>query len=277
MTSLEVARPTIQRLVSVLSKALGVEVAVIDEQCHLVASTGTYVERKGRDVHAPFVREVLVRGEVIASEPGRMNLCVGCRFQERCPATVEISSCIRGEHTSPLGVLSLTSFTDEGRRRLNRHRDVFQDLLNELSGLIAAIAEQTRAETAIAGAERASSLRRVPRRPDAVTVVTLDDIKGESPAIRSVKESVGRVARGTSTILLMGETGTGKEMFARAIHHLSDRRAFPFVAVNCAGFPETLLESELFGYEEGAFTGARKGGNPADSSSPTGGPFSSTK
>lgn len=91
---------------------------------------------------------------------------------------------------------------------------------------------------------------------------TLDDIIGQSPAFLEVKEKVRRVASTDSTVLIRGESGTGKELFARAIHEHSHRRRGPFIAINCSAIPESLLESELFGYEEGAFTGARKGGKP---------------
>lgn len=89
---------------------------------------------------------------------------------------------------------------------------------------------------------------------------TFQDIKGASPAIRKTREIARRVAGSSASIMLDGESGTGKELFAQAIHNASPRRERPFIAVNCAALSETLLESELFGYEEGAFTGAKKGG-----------------
>ena len=94
---------------------------------------------------------------------------------------------------------------------------------------------------------------------------TFEDIIGTSAAIVKLKawaEAAEAAAAAASTVLVEGESGTGKELFAQAIHAASARRNFPFVAVNCAALPETLIERELFGYEDGAFTGARKGGNP---------------
>ncbi len=83
-----------------------------------------------------------------------------------------------------------------------------------------------------------------------------DQIIGESPAIRSVLDKVECVASTDATVLVRGETGTGKELIAHAIHNLSSRRERPFIKLNCAAIPFDLLESELFGHEKGAFTGA---------------------
>ncbi|HEX7227427.1 MAG TPA: sigma-54 dependent transcriptional regulator, partial [Candidatus Binatia bacterium] len=81
-------------------------------------------------------------------------------------------------------------------------------------------------------------------------------ILGESETLKRAVSETQRVAQTEATVLLLGESGTGKELFARAVHHLSARRDNPFVAINCAAIPETLIENELFGHERGAFTGA---------------------
>ena len=87
-----------------------------------------------------------------------------------------------------------------------------------------------------------------------------DSIKGSHPKLMDAINISKKVAHSSSTVLLLGESGTGKELFAGAIHNYSDRKYKPFIAINCATLPENLLESELFGYEEGSFTGAKKGG-----------------
>jgi propionate catabolism operon transcriptional regulator len=115
----------------------------------------------------------------------------------------------------------------------------------------------------------ASAIERVDRnlrsrnRPRRFTArYQLADIVGESPPVRLARSLAERYARTDATVLITGASGTGKELFAQGIHGASARRDRPFVAINCAALPETLLESELFGYDEGAFTGSRRGGKP---------------
>ncbi len=91
---------------------------------------------------------------------------------------------------------------------------------------------------------------------------SFDEIIGNSEAMNDAKELATRIATSNSTVLLTGESGTGKELFAQAIHGMSPRKNNPFIAVNCAAIPGELFESELFGYEPGAFSGAKKEGKP---------------
>ncbi len=93
-------------------------------------------------------------------------------------------------------------------------------------------------------------------------IYTFDKIIGQSDKFLKIIEYAKKISDSKSSILIMGESGTGKEIFAQSIHNYSSRRDEPFVAINCAAIPKNLIESELFGYEEGAFTGAKKGGHP---------------
>src|SRR5580704_15926769 len=97
---------------------------------------------------------------------------------------------------------------------------------------------------------------RVPQNEGNRLDCAFEEIIGRSPALKSVLVDVERVSPTDSTVLVLGETGTGKELIARAIHNISARRGRPFVNLNCAAIPFDLLESELFGHEKGAFTGA---------------------
>ncbi len=110
--------------------------------------------------------------------------------------------------------------------------------------------------------ERARLQKALEREVDESAMEAITEIIGESPAMQRVFDELRQVAPLKSTVLLRGESGTGKELVARAVHTLSPRKDKPFIKVNCAALPETLLESELFGHERGAFTGAtqeRKG------------------
>jgi propionate catabolism operon transcriptional regulator len=108
--------------------------------------------------------------------------------------------------------------------------------------------------------EADNRLRIQQRRQQNTARHTFADLLGQSPSLMGAMATARRYAQTDLGVLLLGESGTGKELFAQAMHNESTRRGKPFMAVNCAAFPETLLEGELFGHEEGAFTGARRGG-----------------
>lgn len=90
---------------------------------------------------------------------------------------------------------------------------------------------------------------------------SIEDILGQSYLIKICKEEIKKISKVNLNVLITGESGVGKELFAQSIHSESERKNMPFVSINCSAIPENLLESEFFGYEEGAFTGAKKGGN----------------
>ncbi|MBN1988319.1 MAG: sigma-54-dependent Fis family transcriptional regulator [Bacteroidales bacterium] len=144
--------------------------------------------------------------------------------------------------------VSLVGFPGEGRYVMNAMPILFPD--GELEGVVLTFRDMKRVYSVV---NKFTGMN---------ARYTFDDIIGASESIRRIIDFAQHVSDSPSTILITGESGTGKEVFAQAIHNHSSRRDSGFVAVNCGAIPETLIESELFGYEEGAFTGARKGGRP---------------
>lgn len=349
MTDLKNITPILKDIISIVSDTLQVESAVIDNQYNLVAYSDNYLKYKGKEVHGIFVQKVFEQGEIIVSEPGKMPICQGCRFQQNCPAITEMLSCIKIED-SPLGVISLSCFNTEGKTRFNNNFDVFEKTIKRISSLITDIIERDKRSYYMSNYKKImqtamdltqdgiicvdndgkiidynkSAQRQInsiclngesiydlkpfdklvnmqeklysdlhvkingkgffvsgypvkdPERfygtilklsskdrsneENDRSYEYLENIKGKSSEIILVKTKVEKISKSTSTVLIVGETGTGKELFAKAIHYCSKRKDKPFIAINCAAIPENLLESELFGYEEGAFTGAKRKG-----------------
>jgi formate hydrogenlyase transcriptional activator len=147
--------------------------------------------------------------------------------------------------TLSVGSLSEAAFTEEDAR-----------VLTQVTNQIAIAVENALAYRQIAELKDKLSEEKLYLQDEIRTEYNFEEIIGESPALKKVLEQLQTVAPTDSTILLLGETGTGKELIARAIHNLSTRRERTLVKVNCAAIPTGLLESELFGHEKGAFTGA---------------------
>ena len=161
----------------------------------------------------------------------------------------------------PLDAVLQTLTADEGRIITRGHRTIVANMLPLFEDGVPAGAVLTCQETA--AVQRTDRRIRSSTRPSSFTAkYRLSQLIGDTPAMKNVVRLAEIYAHNDSTVLIAGESGTGKELCAQGIHNASRRRKGPFVAINCAAFPETLLESELFGYEEGAFSGSRKGGKP---------------
>jgi formate hydrogenlyase transcriptional activator len=152
--------------------------------------------------------------------------------------------------SGPLGVITM------GSRRPNNFGQADLDLLSQISNQIALAVDNALAYGRLNASAARLEEERLYLESELETEYNFEDIVGKSAAIRKVLEQVAIVAPTSSTVLLHGETGTGKELVARAIHNLSPRRQRTFVRLNCAAIPSGLVESELFGHEKGAFTGA---------------------
>ena len=347
MTQLESVRSGIEHFVSAAAEAFRVEAAVFNQESSLFFCTPTYLKKKGNAVHYAFIQDVIVNGSVLVTEPGKMPSCIGCRFNEHCPSTMEILCCIHSG-TEVAGVISFTSFTKEGQKRISENTDIYLNAVTKLSSLIGEYLQQFSGDSTAADTEKlieslmslceqpllltdpngvvlrynqladkilkfcnvsSTSLRQIFSEDMARRITSGNDLFekkasigentakvttrsiysqnhlhsilvrlsnefyenlpesgaferliGSSHAFVHIQNLIKRVADSPTPILITGETGTGKELVARSFHEQSRRNKYPFVAINCSSIPETLFESELFGYEEGSFTGAKKGG-----------------
>lgn len=347
MTQLENVCSGIEHFVSAAAEAFRVEAAIFNQECSLFYCTPTYLKKKGNAVHYAFIQDVIVNGSVLVTEPGKMPACIGCRFNEHCPSTMEILCCIHSG-TEVAGVISFTAFTKEGQKRISENTEVYLNAITKLSSLIGEYLQQFSEGSVAADTEKlieslmslceqpllltdpngvvlrynsladkvlkfcnvsSTSLRQIFSEDMARRITSGNDLFekkasigentakvttrsiysqnhlhsilvrlsnefyenlpesgaferliGSSRAFVHIQNLIKRVADSPTPILITGETGTGKELVARSFHEQSRRNKYPFVAINCSSIPENLFESELFGYEEGSFTGAKKGG-----------------
>jgi formate hydrogenlyase transcriptional activator len=168
----------------------------------------------------------------------------------RAESIVTLASAPLITAVGPIGVMAL------GSRRENSFRQTDLDLLSQISSQIALALDNALAYGRLTASRDRLEDERLYLESEIRSESNFEDIVGKSLALQKVLEQVSIVAPTDSTVLLRGETGTGKELIARAVHNLSSRRGRTFVRLNCAAIPSGLVESELFGHEKGAFTGA---------------------
>lgn len=348
----------INYILNTIKSIFDLEYAVFDVESNLVLCTESYLKIKGTVVHSPSIQEVIMKGTITVNNPGHMKACIGCRFKDNCPATIEILKSIK-TNKEPLGVLSFTSFSKEGHDKIVNDIEFYTNIVEQFANLLSMFIVQSykgfdssTLKTSLATvldlsddgfittdtngnieiintaaleffsscgiyiksiyqlfpdniasiilSERSISSYKVKindlfirifstpvRKNDVIKgaairinlnklslsdnllinknneqTYSLDSIKGKSDHVKNIKNKIAKISSSPSTIFISGETGTGKTLVAKILHYESKRRNKPFIIINCASIPESLFESELFGYESGAFTGAKKEGKP---------------
>ncbi len=202
----------------------------------LAGSNVEHAARLGRPLVVNHFQKVGARFEF-----DQKLLEFGVRAYVLCPVTVR---------DSLIGALVFN------RRELDEFSDDEVSLLNDVSSIMATALANSLAYEQIRTLKDQLQEENILLRQEIAETVEPDDMVGTSPALRRLQEAVDRVANTDSTVLICGETGTGKELVARALHRKSARRRKNLIKVNCAALPESLIASELFGHERGAFTGA---------------------
>jgi transcriptional regulator with PAS, ATPase and Fis domain len=254
-------QPVAQGVAEAMAAALGLELEIVDDTLTIVAGTGKYRDWVGRreedgDPAGGFLygRALRYAQVFIVENPAADPAYDPRSLRGETDEQAEICGPII-LNGRPIGVAGLVAL-DEGQRRiLLGKRQAMTEFLNRLTDLLA------KAVALHHGTARPAAPEGLPgSRQSDTRMFEFSDIMGTSPAIMRAKELALRAAAGDATVLLRGESGTGKEMFAHAIHRASRRASGPFVVINCGAIPESLLESEVFGYEGGAFTGARREG-----------------
>lgn len=337
--------------IDIINIISNLDVAIFDIENRLIASTQNYIKKKGENVHATSVQEVIRKGTVIVNHPGIMESCNGCRFKNNCPSSIELLSCINIS-SSAVGVISLTSFNKETHKVVCKSMDKYIKLIKNFSDLLSMIISKSTSEAIIQKTGFVNTLincsknsvvlidingnilninenaldffsscnfyvqsayqvfptkiiiqclngieiqdyhtkmqglkvsincnpvinngkvigsvieivhieDKVQKEEKKEQLEAVDDIIGENKEIKYIKDTIKKICDSPSAVLITGETGTGKGLIAKTIHMQSIRKNKPFVYVNCAAIPSSLFESELFGYDSGAFTGAKKEG-----------------
>lgn len=251
----------VQAYVENLSEVLGLDVTVLDENGVRIGGTGAYQAFIGQLApQGSFFERVLKTGNpgIILDTKKNASECAKCKFVTQCKELATIGFPVFKAHR-PVGVIGLIGFSQQQKEIIMHQADKLVQYLQHTSILL-----ENKLLLAEMGERYAPATQAACEVQEKETIHQqregFDQIVGSHFLIQKAINQAKKVVNSPSTVLLRGASGTGKERFARAIHQESMRRNQPFVVVNCAAIPETLLESELFGYMPGAFTGAKRDG-----------------
>lgn len=247
-------QPFVQEYAETITDVLELYVTIIDEECVRIGGTGPHAASIGRPIpYGSFFRQVFANGKPgFIHDTVSKSACQNCDTSVCCQELATMGFPIRKQGQT-VGVIGVIAFTAEQKERLERNSAKFITFLSHMSSLLESklmmLDDQWRLQNQVQ--EVLETVNQT---------FTLGSMLGRDKKLIQLLLTAQQVAVSNSTILIQGESGTGKELLAKAIHEESGRKNQPFVVVNCPSIPENLLESELFGYEAGAFTGANKSG-----------------
>lgn len=258
MSYLSEIKDFVQKLTVALSNSLEFHMSIIGDDLVQVSGTGRYETSVGMEINHMGIMHmaVLTKKLFYVENPRENELCYGCTMRETtCRETASLGYPILLDDKA-IGAIGINCFTGEERIRLIRRKASVITILEVMAELIVAKVMEN-----LSIQETKKQNESIAEVLDCMTCVensiTFDDIVGNSSEINQVKE-IGRLLSGKGAdVLINGENGTGKEMFARAIHSASDRSSEPFVSINCATIPQDLLEIELLGNEGGSLSNKR--------------------
>ncbi|WP_084797817.1 sigma-54 interaction domain-containing protein [Neobacillus mesonae] len=233
----------ITKVINAFAELLQIEIALFNPEGVLIASTEEYKKRKGNRIYLSFFQKQYEHPISFVKKPGHMKMCKGCHFQNNCPSTAEVVKNMV-ENGNHYGYLSFVSFSSDGQDKMIDHQKEYDYWMSKLSDII--VSHLNDSSCSVFKKKREHT----------------EYILGNSYKLNKLKELIKNIKNSSSSIFITGETGTGKSLLAKLIHEQSIFRKGNFVEINCSSIPESLFESELFGYEEGAFTGAKKRGKP---------------
>lgn len=243
----------IQAFVNAIAAILNVEVTVVDHKMYRVAATAKYPDIGKRISHASFFQNVIVsKKSAIIENSALSEICQQCDDRQSCSECADIAYPIF-YHNEVCGVISIAAFTEKERLLFNKNKNKFEQFLKYMSMLI-----ESKMMTLHHSQELEHQLDEVIN--NSQKSYNQDGFIGENIKIKQILELAHKIRDSDSTVLIYGESGTGKEVLANIIHNQSDRKNKLMITINCAAIPENLVESELFGYEGGAFTGANPKG-----------------
>ncbi|MED1472120.1 sigma-54 interaction domain-containing protein [Bacillus salipaludis] len=248
-------REFIQLFSENLTAVLGFDITILDRNGYRVSGTGSYQHQIGKPApDGSLLRAVMKTGrpdmtyDVIKNE----SHCMSCKFFKECKETATIGfPIVKGSET--LGAIGLMGFSMEQKEKMIENAESLKGFLQHLSLVV-------ESQLLPQNERFASQCNLYEDTLNTNKVITFDNFVSKNEDMKEVIRKARRIVNSMANVLIRGATGTGKEVLAKAIHYEGNRKNNPFIAVNCAAIPESLLESELFGYSGGAFTGANREG-----------------